>query len=232
LLPILQLSAALAVALAASETLAHVWMHPAPAGADQPVLEYRPRRPVAAAAAPVRTPLPEIVSRSIPSLRCSTGAAAKLDYPDGSIIHLAFFEWDAADSTNVLEAFRHLPEECMGSIGMTLVAKLPPRTARVGDTSLSFDHTVFRDPAGVPIHAFKSVWVSGAASLIGPDFRGGGEQWRQIHWLAALHRFRPAHARVTQGAVHRIASPDAAWEAFETAIVPDLEMQTPRRGPQ
>lgn len=226
-------------------------MHPAPAGQGSPVLQYhQPAFPSPAAhgqpptddpptfgpetvkpsdlPTPSLTPLPEIVARSIPSLHCSTGTAARLDFPDDVTIHLAFFEWNSADSTNVLEAFRHLPEECMGSIGMKLLQNLPPHTARVGDTTLSFDHTIFRDPAGFPVHAFKSVWVSGASSLIGPDFRGGGEQWRQIHWLAALHRFRPAHARVTQGAVHGIANPEIAWEAFESAILPGLEMKNPR----
>jgi hypothetical protein len=229
--------ALLALALTATEAAAFWWMHPAPAGLDQSVLTYYPAvvHPVSDPAAglpelpPVTstlTALPEIVARSTPSLRCSTGTAARIDRDDGVTIHLAFFEWNAEDSTNVLEAFRHLPEECMGSIGMTLVEKFPPRTARVGDTLLHFDHTLFRDPQGVPIHAFKSVWVSGAASLIGPEFRGGADQWRQIHWLAALHRFRPAYARVTQGAVRRIASPDAAWQAFQSAVLPSLEMKS------
>jgi hypothetical protein len=234
------------------------------------------------------TPLPEVVAAALPSLRCSTGTAARIDRDDGATIHLAFFEWDLADSTNVLEAFKHLPDECMGSIGMTLIEKRAPRSyvvggqrtgsggpetadrgAEVGDqrgadagaqstspssqqntknedqtilrsssslstinsqlstssTTLVFDHTVFRDPAGVIIHAFKGTWVSGASNLLGDGLRGGADQWRQIRWKSALKRFRPAHARVAQGAVRGIPNPDFAWEAFEAAMIADLRFQ-------
>lgn len=143
----------------------------------------------------------------------------------------------------------------MGSIGMTLVEIHPPRAYVVrgqesGDGAQSgvrvqeeapasspnleypisslhllFDHTEFRDPAGRPIHAFKGVWVSGAADLLGEGVRGGGEQWREIRWRSALKRFRPAHARVAQGAVHGIASPARAWEIFEESMLNDLKFE-------
>lgn len=171
------------------------------------------------------TPLPDLVSRSIPSLRCSTGTAARIDREDGVTVHVAFFEWDLASSNNVLEAFLHLPEQCMGSIGLTLFEIRPPRTYKIGDETLSFDHTVFRDPAGRPVHAFKGVWVSGAANLLGDGLRGGVEQWRQIRWQAALKRFRPAHARVAQGAILGIANSDRAWEIFEKSMLRDLTFE-------
>ena len=216
------------------------------------------------------TPLPEIVAAAIPSLRCSTGTAARIDRDDAVTIHVAFFEWDLTSSTNVLEAFKHLPEECMGSIGMTLVEKASVRTfvvrgqgagvrgqetvdrglkgqdeataqsssakqqsetiiqqssissAPSTDSTISFDHTVFRDSRGVVIHAFKGTWVSGATNLLGEGVRGGVELWNQIRRNAAFKRFRPAHARVIQGAVRGIANPDLAWEAFEEAMLNDL----------
>ena len=249
------------------------------------------------------TPLPEVVSRSIPSLRCSSGIAARIDRPDGITVHAAFFEWDRQSSTNVLEAFKHLPDECMGAIGMTLVKKHPPRTyvvrgqetgdrgqrtearsqgagdrdqetvgpdrragrdsangansestatqsppstkhqgqgtnisspsspnlespiSNIPSSTLTFDHTEFLDPTGKPVHAFKGVWVSGAANLLGDGTRGGVEQWNQLRWKAALKRFRPAHARTAQGAVRGIANPDRAWEIFQESMLRDLTFE-------
>lgn len=288
----------LGLALAGTEAVAYWWMHPVPAGQGQAVLTYQPGTarasapPAPASADPATdadeevaltlTPLPDIVARSIPSLRCTTGSAIRLDAADGTVIHLAFFEWDLGESAGALEAFRHLPEECMGSIGMKLVKNHPPRGYVVGgqgtvgldrragplvasgvgsqgneevgglrsevkdqeealaqssssspphlqfpisNHSLLFDHTEFRDPAGIPIHAFKGTWVSGMSSLIGDGFRGGSGQWRQIRWLAALKRFHPAHSRVAQGTVHGIADPDRAWQVFQQAMLGDLSFQ-------
>lgn len=170
-----------------------------------------------------------MVASALPSLRCTTGTAARIDHDDGTSIHIAFFGWDKADSTNVLEAYKHLPEECMGSIGMKLTEKRPPRPYRVGDETLWFDHTVFRDPTGVIVHAFKGTWVSGTNDLLsdaglldagGP--RGGAQRTRQLRWQFALQRYRPAHARVAQGAVRSIPNPDLAWAAFESAMLKDL----------
>ena len=257
------------------EVLAYGWMHPAPAGIDQPVLCYRPQMKdrgakiaddtATASLDPPRSPihdppssptdtrppptdhssssiqnpkskiqypasvtdcrytlLPEIVARSLPSLHCSTGTAARVDRDDGASIHLAFFEWELADSTSVLEAYKHLPEQCMGAIGLTLTSRQPPRFFQVGSEQLAFDHTVFRDPAGVILHAFKGTWVSGASTLLGRGLRGGAEQARRLRWTAAIKRFRPAHARVAQGAVRGIPNPDLAWLAFQDAMLVDL----------
>jgi hypothetical protein len=245
---------AFALALGGVEGIAYWWMHPAPAGLGQPVLAYRPgtktqrtedrgqmdsarfrdarsASPDLQSAAPANaayTPLPEIVAKSLPSLLCSTGTAARVDREDGVTIHLAFFEWELADTTNVLESYRHLPDECMGSIGMRLIGHLPPRTYQLGGETLAFDHTVFRDPADGIVHAFKGTWVSGASGLLGSGVRGGLEQWRQLRWRAGLKRFRPAHARVAQGAVRGVADPDLAWQAFRDAMLVDLRFEPDR----
>ena len=171
------------------------------------------------------TPLPAVVEKALPTLRCSTGTAARIDRDDGTTIHLAFFEWNLADSANVLEAFKHLPDECMGSIGMILTGHQPPRSYQIGAETLWFDHTVFKDAVGVTVHAFKGTWVSGASSLVGNGFRGGADQWNQLRWKSALKRFHPAHARVAQGAVRGIPNPDLAWSAFESAMLKDLRFQ-------
>ena len=252
--------------LSGIEGVAYWWMHPSPAGLDQPVLVYRPENrgreadasaqeeamtpsqnpPSPPTVNPPRlnsptsplstlhsqpstsstsTPLPEVVAKALPSLRCSTGTAARIDRGDGVSIHVAFFEWNLSDSTNVLEAFKHLPEQCMGSIGMTLIEQPAPRFYRVGGETLYFDHTILRDRGGVIVHAFKGTWVSGMSSLIGADFRGGVKQWSQLRWKAGLKRFHPAYARVTQGAVRGIPNADLAWQAFEDAILKDLTME-------
>lgn len=233
--------------LAAVEGIAWWWMHPAAAGLEHPILTYRPdntsrrweitdkdenqglfppsrldKSTATSISASTYTPLPEIVSRASPELRCSFGTAARIDRDDGIVVHIAFFAWDLETSANTLEAFKHLPEQCMGSVGMSLVALKPPRFYQVGNETISFDHTEFKDPVGKPIHAFKGVWVSGASTLLGDGFRGGVDQWRKLRWSAALHRFRPAHARVAQGAIRGIANPDRAWEIFEESMLQDL----------
>jgi hypothetical protein len=103
----------------------------------------------------------------------------------------------------------------------TSTANREPPTAQ----TLLFDHTIFRDPAGITVHAFKGTWVSGASSLIGDGARGGVEQWNQLRWKSAFKRFHPAYARVAQGAVRGIPNPDVAWEAFESAMLADLKFQ-------
>jgi hypothetical protein len=237
------------LALGAVEALAWWWTHPAPAGLGQPVLVYRPeiRRQEEADGQQIPggnpssiqnpkfeiqnpfstsiTPLPEIVAQSQPSLRCSTGTAARIDREDGVTIHLAFFEWDHADAGDVLEAYKHLPEQCLGAIGMKLVEHRPARTYHVGTETIAFDHTVFRDRSGIPVHAFKGTWVSGMSRLAGDGFRGGGDQWRKLRGKAALHRFHPAYSRVAQGAVRGIPNPDLAWKAFEKAMLKDLRFE-------
>ena len=228
----------LLLGLATIEATARWWMHAKPSGIDQPVLCYFHKPAVTNdakapanstdALPPVRTELPDLVAKSMPSLRCSSGTAARVENADGSIIHLAFFEWNQIDSTSVLEAFKHLPDDCMGSIGMKLVEHGKPRSYQLGKETLIFDHTVFLDRSGMIVHAFKSTWVSGSAGLLGDGLRGGSEQWRQIRWKAATKRFRPAYARVAQGAVRGITNPDKAWLAFQETMLKDLRFEAPR----
>ena len=189
------------------------------------------------------TPLPEIYDKAAPMLRCSSGQVLHAALDDSSGIHLAFFEWDGTDTGSVLEAFRHMPEACMGSIGMKLVSHEEPRTYTVsgqvtGETkgqptsvgeTLSFDHTVFREGGGVTgptslIHAFRAVWVSGVPMADARQGLGGDEfdRLRTIRLKSAINRFRPGHARVIQGAVRGIPDPDLAWEAFEKTMLKDL----------
>lgn len=166
-------------------------------------------------------------------LRCSTGQVLHVTLEDSAGIHLAFFEWDGTDTGSVLEAFRHMPEACMGSIGMKLISHEKTIPYQIGSETLLFDHTVFSEGGGVSIpgsliHAFRAVWVSGVAAA---DARQGmdGEDFdhlRTIRLESALHRFRPAQARVIQGAVRGIADTKLAWLAFEDAMLKDLKFVT------
>jgi len=70
--------------------------------------------------------------------------------PASLTLHLAFLEWDAESAGSVLEAFRHMPEACMGSIGLGLVSREPGRKYVVDGHELVFDHTIFRDPVASP----------------------------------------------------------------------------------
>lgn len=221
----MKLVLALIAGLGLSEGLAWWWTHPAAAGLGEPVLKIvtPAGRAVADAEGPKVTLMPELVDDAMPSLRCSRGMAARVEREDGVQVQIAFFEWDSADAGGVFEAFKHLPEECLGAIGMTLLEVREPRLLMVAGETLSFDHTVFRDPSGAIVHAFKSTWVSGMQTLIGEGVRGGGAQWRTLRWKAAAVRFRPAYARVSQGAVRGLPNGDMAWEAFRDAF--DLEFR-------
>jgi hypothetical protein len=235
-------------------------------------------------------------------LRCTGGQVFHVQVDEAIGMHGAFFEWDGTDTGSVLEAFRHMPEACMGSIGMKLVSKEQPRSYVVGGQeearlsvvgglladeesvdpdisstangqlptanssssssvdhlsslvdhrssppasstanrqpptaqTLLFDHTIFREPgqgrglvSGPPVHAFRAVWVSGMERSDAREGIGGDEfdRLRTIRLKSAMSRFRPVHARVIQGAVRGAANGDAAWRAFESAMLADLKFQ-------
>lgn len=202
------------------EFLAGWWMSPAPAGLGRPVLSPTAGNGLQSGVEEVRmTRQPGIVAAAMPSLKCSDGMAARLDLSDGTPIHYAYFAWDHDTAGNVLQAFRHLPEECLGAIGMTLVRVHSSRVHDFDGEKVVFDHTEFRDFGGGTVHAFKAVWLSGGGGLMGGDLRSGSQAWRELRMRAAAERFKPAHTRVLQGAVHRIVNPDRAWEIFEANVL-------------
>ncbi|MBC7980446.1 MAG: hypothetical protein H7Y36_07780, partial [Armatimonadetes bacterium] len=266
--------------LGAVEATAHWWMHPAPAGINQPVLVYRPgggeqlavggeqlagggERPTANGQPPTDssstsssspasssepstinsqpstsslTPLPEVYKQAAPMLRCTTGQVFHAQLDDGVGLHLAFFEWNNTDTGSVLEAFRHMPEACMGSIGMKLVSREKSIRYPIGSETLVFDHTIFREPGkgggvaaalGPQVHAFRAVWVADLSAADAREGIGGDEfdRLRTVRLKSALSRFSPSHARVIQGAVRGAANGEAAWQAFESAMLKDLKFQ-------
>lgn len=241
------------------EGAASWWMNPPPTSQHESVLVYQSSRNTSisdtdakpavgdpetgsvinqdsenlASNTPALTSLPEIYAKAAPKLRCSSGQVLHASFPDSSGIHLAFFEWDGTDAGSVLEAFRHMPEACMGSIGMKLVSRSKVIPYQIDSSTLLFDHTIFSEGVGASmssslIHAFRAVWVSGVA---GADARQGldgleFDRLRSIRFQCALHRFRPAHARVIQGAVRGIPDPVLAWQTFENTMLKNLQFVT------
>jgi hypothetical protein len=218
--------------LGTMEGMAWFWMNPEPAGLGLPVLTYQPTAaelPTDGSAGRL-TFLPELVADASRSLRCSRGLAARLDRPDGATIHFAFLEWDFTDAGSVFAAHKHLPEECLGAIGLKLIEVREPRRFDLAGQSLWFDHTVLRDPSGSTIHAFKGIWLSGSDQWNRPSGRTADVPWRSLRWRAAATRFRPAYARVAQGAVSGILQPDHAWNAFQAGLLADLSFNTDDSG--
>jgi hypothetical protein len=207
------------------EGIARWWMNPANSSAEQPSLVYRGN----AARHPqfVREELPQLLEHSIRTLKCSTGSVSRLKREDGVSIHVAYFEWDGSSrQVNPLEAFKHLPEQCLGSIGMNLVKDYGNHSIIVEGVRLNFKQLLFQNAMGRPVHSFKAVSVTGAASLISDGAQGGFEEWRELRWKAALLRFKPSRVSVIQGAVHDVVSPNQAWSIFRDNVLPDLVLET------
>lgn len=216
------------------------------------------------------TPLPDLYSEAASMLRSTAGQVVLArDDELGVSLHLAFLEWDGTDTGSTLEAFRHPPEACMGSIGLTLVANHPPRTFTVDGRPLVFEHAVFREGGGrgpalrmpaaggrsselapgaslLPqprttdnrqpttfpartVHAFRAVWVAGLPPTTPTDTILGTPlaDLRTLRLRCAAHRFRPAHARVVQGAVRGAPNADRAWQAFHDTLLADLRFEAP-----
>lgn len=157
-----------------------------------------------------------------PSLRCSSGWMVDQASGPGTWMGLSFFRWDATDTGNTLEAFTHLPEQCMGGVGMRLEKIHPRRVLSTPQGELVFDSTQFRNgPGGRVLHVFKCVWVHGHE---GSDLRGGvlrgktGRDLRQLRLAAALERFRPRHTRVVMGGVGGMPTEALAWAHFRPIV--------------
>jgi hypothetical protein len=207
------------------ESISRWWMNPSTPSAEASGLVYR-RNP---AEHPQfsREELPELLEQSIRTLKCSTGSVSRLIRDDGVSIHFAYFEWDSsAHQISPLEAFKHLPEQCLGSIGMKLVRDYGNHQVVVEGVPLNFKHLLFESAMGRPVHSFKAVSVTGATSLTSDGSQGGFEEWRELRWKAAMLRFKPSRVAVFQGAVHDVTSPNHAWGIFRERIIPDLILES------
>lgn len=232
-----QTVAAIVGSLVAIEGFSYRWTHPTPAPHQEVRLAKLPSRdPIAVSGKLVN--LPDVYQQSAPKLRCTSGEVYYRELDDGTRLNLAFFEWQRTDAGSVLEAFRHMPEVCLGSVGMKLVSKEPSVHFQVEGQTITFDHTVFQDPGqggeqviGTPlVHSFRGIWVAG---MVNADARGtiqgdAVERLRAIRFKCAADRFRPPYACVIQGAIRGTISSEAAWEAFEKTMLQGMTFEGKR----
>lgn len=225
--------AGLVASLAAIEGLSWLWMNPRSAHEDVIAITHHPAAATALTSgenSAVVTHLPDIYRKAAPMLRCSDGKVFMVETPDSLTLHLAFFEWERTDTGSVLEAFRHMPEICLGSIGMKLLSREKPVLHRIGGETLVFEHAVFtNNPSAASmlqprVHSFRAVWVAGAGDDgLGSKAAGqGAGRLRGIRLKAALNRYRPPRACVIQGTVYGALHAGAAWAAFEETMLREL----------
>ena len=198
----------------AAEVAAHFWMNPASPAGDEAILEF-----AFPADEKSWTPRSEVYEEVLPSLRCNGGWVADVGSEGRPDARISFFSWDATDTVNTLEAFKHMPEQCMGAIGMRLENIHPTRELTTSEGRLYFDSTQFRhQQGGQSVHIFKCVWVSGFpdASLRDGALMGkNGHDLRQLRLAAAASRFRPRHTRIIMVGVYGMPTEELAWKRFE-----------------
>lgn len=172
--------------------MAYWWMHPPPSDQGERVLVYRPVARPTTGPAPATTSLPEIYASAAPMLRCTGGQVFHSQINRSLGLHLAFFEWDGTDTGSVLEAFRHMPEACMGAIGMKLISKEQPIFYEVGPPSLNQALTtppVIRNPS----KKNQSAKINQPSSTLVFDhtiFREAGQGGGLLTPGAIVHSFR------------------------------------------
>lgn len=200
-----------------AEVAAYLWMNPASPEEAESVLEL---------SIPPGDhswiPQGDVYGQVQPSLHCSSGWISDVGSEDRPEARVSFFRWDATDTVNTLEAFKHLPEQCMGAIGMSLEKIHRTRELETPGGQLHFDSTQFRPQGGGrAVHIFKCVWVSGFPdSTLRDDALMGqtGNQLRQLRLAAAAARFRPRHTRIIMGGVFGMPTEELAWKRFEKMI--------------
>ncbi len=221
----LLLCTAAVLSVLAAEAFSYFWMHPP--RPDGPVLVPNLTPPVADRSF---EPRQEDYEKAREGLMCSGGWIGRLGGNDAPMVHLSWVEWDRAGVANTLEAFRHLPEECMGSIGMVQEKVYPTREAGNGEQRLVFDSSQFRSQHGGPaMYVFKSVWVSGTgamsqrADFFGFDLGTINRSRLGLRVASTLHRFKPDHTRVLMAGVTGLPSEELAWRHFSREILPQIQ---------
>lgn len=172
------------------------------------------------------------------SLRCSNGWMGRLTLRDGGpAIGLGWFEWRDTDTPNTLEAFKHLPEECMGARGVPLEAFHPARIFESPEGTLIFDSSTFRpkNDRSSAIHVFKAVWIAGYKGLnLREEAFATGQLYktdvRQLRIKAALTRFRPPRACVLMASVTGIPTEALAWDVFRVNVL-EADQRPPAAAP-
>ncbi|MFC7338128.1 hypothetical protein ACFQY0_13120 [Haloferula chungangensis] len=219
-----------ALPVVVAEVAAHAWMSPPPTAQSEPILEL-----AFPSANSSWTPRIDVYEEVEDALLCNDGWISDVESENQTDARISFFRWDAADTVNTLEAFKHLPEQCMGAIGMRLVKIHPTRKLETGDGVLYFDSTQFRHQnGGKAVFIFKSVWVSGfPESTLRNDALMGqtGHELRQLRLAAAMARFRPQHTRIISGGIVGMPTEELAWLQFEKTIRGQIRWTPPKPEP-
>lgn len=166
-----------------------------------------------------------------PDLRCNDGWLGTVGEDQGQRqLRAGWFAWDARDAGSVLEAFKHKPEQCMGSIGWQLARHHPARTHEWDGGKLTFDVTEFSDRTRLEmtLYVYKAVWVSSPLAVTargGIEGLGSSANLRQLRLATAWNRFRPQHARVVMGVVSGEAAEADAWVRFRDEVLKGLSLQ-------
>ena len=209
----------------AAEGFSYFWMNPP--RPDGSVLVPHLAPPVADSSFESRQ---DDYEKARKGLMCSGGWIGRLGGNDAPKVHLSWVEWDQLGVANTLEAFRHLPEECMGSIGMVQEKVYAQREAGTGERRMVFDSSQFRSEHGGPaMYIFKAVWVSGTRAMsqrgefFGFDLGTINRSRGAIRMASALHRFKPDHTRVFMAGVTGLPSEELAWRHFSREILPQIQ---------
>ncbi len=223
--------ATILIGLLTTELLAWWWMNPREDQKEVRLLDWNPVNlgidaPPKPSTGPTSTITwqPEMVQKYRDSLNCSNGSICEIKRDNGATLHAALFSWDNSSSVTAIEAFRHHPEDCLGSIGMKLLQHYPAKIFQVEDQELHFNHSAFRDQEGITVHSFKATWFAGKTQSFVTGI-SQNDHWREQRTTAALSRFRPKHARVVQGAVRSIHDPEKAWKFFEQSVLHSLVLK-------
>lgn len=221
----LLLCAAALLSVLAAEVFSYFWMNPP--RRDGPVLVPHLVPPVADRTYKSHR---DDYDKARESLMCSGGWIGSLGGSNAPKVHLSWVEWDRTGVANTLEAFRHLPEECMGSIGMMQEKVYPAREAGTGERRMVFDSSLFRpQQGGQAMYVFKAVWVSGTgamsqrADFFGFDLGTINRSRMVMRMASTWHRFKPDHTRVLMAGVTGLPSEELAWRHFSREILPKIE---------
>ena len=222
------LCAAAVLPVLAAEAFSYFWMHPPRPDGPVEVPHFAP--PVAERGFVLHQ---EDYDKAREHLLCSAGWIGRQGGEAEPVVHLSWVEWDKTGVSNTLEAFRHLPEECMGGIGMVQEQVYPVREAGTGERRMVFDSALFRPERGGPaMYVFKAVWVSGMGGtsqrgeFFGVDLGTVNRSRLVMRMASTLHRFRPDHTRVLMAGVTGLPSEELAWKHFSREILPQIEWTT------
>jgi hypothetical protein len=216
--------AAVLLSVLAAEAFSYFWMNPP--RPDGPVMVPHLAPPVADGSFKSNQ---DEFEKAREGLMCSGGWIGSVGGDNKPRVHLSWVEWDQLGVANTLEAFRHLPEECMGSVGMVQEKVYPQREIGTGERRMVFDSSRFRsERGGQAMYVFKAVWVSGTGGMsqrgefFGFDLGTINRSRGAIRMASTLHRFKPDHTRVMMAGVTGLPSEELAWRHFSREVLPQI----------